>query len=291
MSKIKCFNCGEYGHYAQDCPKACNNTNIAQGSEQNKNVENMLDLDNSSVSKECAMMCMEVQHEDGDKDLLVYGDQGITTEEYDKAMYGELMKTQSEDEEEVKCNVALCANDSMSLEKKRRQLNKTMPDKNIHDISQSDISLKENPTRNTFNNEATIVQDPTGDDDEIELQKAWMMEMLMNDGNISTTTMSGSEQVNQDYKKFLYARVTHSNHTIQYHMQEILERQKVVDEYRSMMVEGIDLIPLELNSYKSDLVLISHTIQMIEVDNFWHLKTFEVVLTNLWRRWDALYRK
>ena len=26
--------------------------------------------------------------------------------------------------------------------------------------------------------------------------------------------------------------------------------------------------------------------QMIEVDNFWHLKTFEVVLTNLQRRWD-----
>ena len=46
----------------------------------------------------------------------------------------------------------------------------------------------------------------------------------------------------------------------------------------------MDLIPLELNSYKSDLVVISHTIQMIEVDKFWQLKTFEAVLTNLWRR-------
>ena len=26
--------------------------------------------------------------------------------------------------------------------------------------------------------------------------------------------------------------------------------------------------------------------QMIEVDNFWHLKTFEAVLTDLQRRWD-----
>ena len=26
--------------------------------------------------------------------------------------------------------------------------------------------------------------------------------------------------------------------------------------------------------------------QMIEGDNFWHLKTFESVLTNLWRKWD-----
>ena len=30
---------------------------------------------------------------------------------------------------------------------------------------------------------------------------------------------------------------------------------------------------------------------MIEVDNFWHLKTFEAVLTNLWRRWDEVIHK
>ena len=48
------------------------------------------------------------------------GDKGINTEEYEKDMYGELMKTQSEVEEEVKCNVALCANDSASLEMNRR---------------------------------------------------------------------------------------------------------------------------------------------------------------------------
>ena len=139
---------------------------------------------------------------------------------------------------------------------------------------------------NTFNNEATIVQGPMGDDDKIELQKAWTMEMLMNDSDISTTMMSQLEQVSRDYKNFLYARVTLSNHMIQYHMQQIMERQKVVNKYRSMMVEGMDLIPLELNSYKSDPVVISHTIQMIEVDKFWHLKTFEAVLTDLQRRQD-----
>ena len=180
--------------------------------------------------------------------------------------------------------MALCTNDSMSFEKKRRQLNEIMPNENIHNISQSDISLNENHTRNTYNNEATVVQGPTGDNDEIKLWKAWMMEMLTNDSDISTTMTYGLEQVSRDYKKFLYARATHSNHAIQYHMQQLIERQKVVDEYRSMMVEGMDLIPLELNSYKSDLVIISHTIQMIEVDNFWHLKTFEAVLTDLWRR-------
>ena len=34
MSEIKCFNCGEYGHFAHDCLKACNNANIARESEQ-----------------------------------------------------------------------------------------------------------------------------------------------------------------------------------------------------------------------------------------------------------------
>ena len=99
-----------------------------------------------------------------------------------------------------------------------------MPGENIHNVSQSDVLLNENPRGNTFNNKVTLVQGPTGDDDEIELQKAWTMEMLMNDGDISMTTTNGSEQASEDYKKFLYARATHSNHAIQYHMQQIMER-------------------------------------------------------------------
>ena len=118
MSKIKCYNFVESGHFACDCPISCDNTNIAQESEQNKEVENMLDLDNINVSEECAMMCTEVQYEDAVKDKVVYGDQGINTDEYEKAMYGGLTKTQSEEEEEVKYNVAFCANDSVSGKEK-----------------------------------------------------------------------------------------------------------------------------------------------------------------------------
>ena len=67
----------------------------------------------TSVCEECAMMCTELQYEDADKDLVVYGDQGINTEEYEKATYGDLTKTQSEEEEEVKYSVAQSANDIM----------------------------------------------------------------------------------------------------------------------------------------------------------------------------------
>ena len=120
MSKIKCFNCGEYGHFACDCPKTCNNTNIAQESEQKGKIETMLYLDSTSVCEECVMMCTELQYEDVDEDVVVYGDQGINTEEYEKATYGNLMKPQSEEEDKVKCNVAQRANNSVILERKKR---------------------------------------------------------------------------------------------------------------------------------------------------------------------------
>ena len=66
----------------------------------------MLDLDSTSVSEECAMVCTELQYEDASKDQVVYGDQGIGAEEYEKATYVEFMKPQSEEEDKVKCMVA-----------------------------------------------------------------------------------------------------------------------------------------------------------------------------------------
>ena len=52
-----------------------------------------------------------------------------------------------------------------------------------------------------------------------------------------------------------------------------------------MMMEGMDLIPLESNLHKFHPVIISQIINMIEPDNFWHHKTFESVMSDLWNMW------
>ena len=76
------------------------------------------------------MVCTELQYEDTSESEIVYRDQGITAEEYENATYGDLMKTQSENEEDVKCTVAQRANDSVVLERKRRRFNEKILTRN-----------------------------------------------------------------------------------------------------------------------------------------------------------------
>ena len=52
-----------------------------------------------------------------------------------------------------------------------------------------------------------------------------------------------------------------------------------------MMMEGMDLIPLESNLYRNHQVIISQIINMIETDNFWHRRTFESVMSDLRNMW------
>ena len=130
-----------------------------------------------------------------------------------------------------------------------------------------------------------MVQGPADDDDENKSRKAWTIEMLTNGSNVSTNMRNEEESMSEDEKKFLYTRAVHSNHSIQYHMHQIMEWQRVVNEYRNMTMEGKDLIPLESNLCKYDLVIISQIINMIEVDNFWHRKTFESVMSVLQNMW------
>ena len=223
MSKIKCFNCGEYGHFSCDCPKARDNTNIAQESEQKGKSESMLDLDSTSASEECAMFCTELQYEDASENEVVYGDQGISIEEYKKATYDDFTKTQSEEEDKVKCTVAQRANDSIILERKKRRLSKEDPDKKSDDYNQSDASINKMSTANSINKSMSEVQGPMDDNNKNKLRKAWTMEMLMNASNISVNMTNEAESMSDDEKMFLYARAMHSNHSIQYHMHQIME--------------------------------------------------------------------
>ena len=231
------------------------------------------------------MVSMELQYEDGSKDEVVYRDQVISTEEYDKATYGNLMKTQSEDENEVKCTVAQRANDII-LERKKRRFNDNNPEEKTDDNKQCDTLITEKSTENSINELTPVAQGPTEDDNKNESQKVWTMEMLMNGGDNSANTTSEEESMSDDERMFLYARAVHSNHSIQYHMHQIVERQRVIDEYRNMTMEGMDLIPLESNLHQYHLVIISQIINMIETDNFWHRKTFESVMSNLRNMWS-----
>ena len=140
-------------------------------------------------------------------------------------------------------------------------------------------------TVNSIIESMSEVQGPTDDNNENELQKAWTMAMLTNNGDISANMTNEAELMSDEEKMFLYARAVHSNHSIQYHMHQIMERQRVVDEYRNMTMEGMDLIPLESNLHKFHPVIISQIINMIESDNFWQCKTFESVMSDLRNMW------
>ena len=70
---------------------------------------------------------------------------------------------------------------------------------------------------------------------------------------------------------------------MQHHMQQILEHQRVVDEYRSMADGEREMILLESNQYKNDPVINQHIMQMIDTDIFWYEKTFRAILVELWK--------
>ena len=118
MTKIKFYNCGEMGNFSRNCPKPRENDNFARENEQNSKFAELMDLGDRSVCEECAMICTDTYSDEEYEEMIVYGDQGVTSEKYDDETYGDLMNTESDEDSVIKYNVAQCAQDSASLEKK-----------------------------------------------------------------------------------------------------------------------------------------------------------------------------
>ena len=137
------------GHFARDCPKPHENANIARENEQNRKLAELMDLGDNSVCEECTMICTDVYSDEEYVEMVVYGDQGITSGKFDEDMYGELMNVDSNEEQIDMYNVALCTQGSVSLEKKRRQLNRDIPSED-----KKHLSLSHNEIKNIDNEEA-----------------------------------------------------------------------------------------------------------------------------------------
>ena len=122
-------------------------------------------------------------------------------------------------------------------------MNRDIPSEDENNLSQSHNDISEIDHEEAITKEIDTVQGPTSYDKEIESQKAWTMGTPTIDDDISTMEMNELEQIEDNNKKFLYARAVHVNHMIQHHMHEILECQRVVDKYRSMVDGERDMIP------------------------------------------------
>ena len=238
----------------------------------------MLDLGNSSVCEECAMICTDVYSDDKHEDIVVYRDQGISSRKYNEDTYGELMET---DSNFVNYNVALCTQDSVSMEKKRRQSNRDIPSEEVNTLSPNYGEINDIDLEEALNSEIETVQDPSRYNEEIESQKTRTMRMPTTNSDISMTTADEQVWITENNKKFLYARAMHADHMIQYHMQEILERQREIDEYKTMANDGQETIPLVSEQHKNDPVVCQHIMRMIDTDILWYEKTFREVVMKL----------
>ena len=109
------------------------------------------------------MVCKELQYEDTSKDEVLYRDQEISAEEYEKATYGDLIKTQSEEEEEVKCTIAQQANNSVILKRKKRCLNENDPNKKSDNNNQCDTSISKKSTANSIKKSTSVAEGPMDD--------------------------------------------------------------------------------------------------------------------------------
>ena len=135
------------------------------------------------------------------------------------------MKTDSDEEPVIKYNVALCTQDSVSLEKKRRRLNRDITSEEESQLSLSHNTINRNDNEDAINEEKDTVPCPTSNNNENESLKAWTKGMPTIDSDISMMDTEELTQIEDHNKKLLYARAVHANNMIQHHMHEISEHQ------------------------------------------------------------------
>ena len=150
------------------------------------------------------MICKDIYSDVEHEDIIMYGDQRISTKTYDEEMYVDLLKTDSDEEPVLKHNLALCVQDSGSLEKKGRRLNKDIPSEDDSRLSLSYNTINRTGNEAAFNEEKDTVPCPTSNNDENKSQKACTMGMPTIDGNISTMGLEELTQIKDHNNKFLY---------------------------------------------------------------------------------------